>query len=67
MARAISSASKRVVRAGWSHVTLNNVDNVDYPSFICEADRVPHETDPGYSVTEGVVEAAAVAQAVEEI
>lgn len=43
------------------------MDNVDYPSFICEADRVPHETDPGYSVTEGVVEAAAVAQAVEEI
>ena len=28
---------------------------------------MPHETDPGYSVTEGVVEAAAVAQAVEEI
>lgn len=43
------------------------MDNVDYPSFICEADRVPHETDSGYSVAEGVVEAAAVAPAVEEI
>ncbi|WP_141564316.1 hypothetical protein [Mycolicibacterium palauense] len=35
--------------------------------FICEAERVPHETDPGYSVTEGVVEAAAVVPAVGEI
>lgn len=43
------------------------MDNCNYPSFICEADRVPHETDPGYSVTEGVVEAAAAAPAVEEI
>ena len=42
------------------------MDNVDYPSFICEADSVPHETDPGYSVTEGLAEAAAVT-AIEEI
>lgn len=42
------------------------MDNVDYPSFICEAERVPHETDPGYSVTEGLAEAAAVT-AIEEI
>lgn len=43
------------------------MDNVDYPSFTCESDVVPRETDPDYSVAEGAIDATSARPAVDGI